>query len=125
MIKYCIFPLIVFFFASCSSKQVLESKSATIIFKTKQMQYYDKGFITKYSDRINLSIFSFGQVALQLDIYPNRICESSFKCLSSQYFNNKYLSSSYKENFLYTLFQNDNINFKDKKIGVKIKVINE
>lgn len=125
MIKYFIFSLIVCLFTSCSSKQVLESKSATIIFKTKQMQFYDKGFVTKYRDRINLSIFSFGQVALQLDIYPDRICKSSFKCLSAQDFNNKYLSSSYKENFLYTLFQKNNINFKDKTIGVKIKVINE
>jgi hypothetical protein len=123
MIKLFFSIFIVVLFSACSSKQVLESKSATVIFKTKQLQFYDKGFITKYRDRINLTIFSFGQVALKLDIFPDRVCQSTFECLSSKEFNTQYLSSKYNENFLYTLFQKDSINFKDKHEGIKIKVI--
>lgn len=125
MIKLIFSFFIVVFFVACSSKQVLESKSATIILKTPQLQFYDKGFITHYKDRTNLTIFSFGQIALNLDIYPDRVCKSTFECLSAKEFNKEYLSASYNDNFLYTLFLKESINFKDKKEGIKIKVIPE
>jgi hypothetical protein len=123
MIKLFFSIFIVVLFCACSSKQIIESKSATVVFKIKQLQFYDKGFITKYKDRINLTIFSFGQVAFKLDLYPDRVCESTFKCLPNKRFNAKYLSPQYNDNFLYTLFQKDSINFKDKQEGIKIKVI--
>lgn len=125
MVKILFSFFILLFLGGCSFKQPLSSTSATIIFQANGMKFYDKGFITKYEDKIHLTIFSFGQVALDIDIYQDRICQSTLACLTSREFNVKYLSSSYQDDFLYELFSASNINFKDKQNQIKIKVIDK
>ena len=118
--------LVLFFIAlllvGCSPKQ-LSSSSATVLFKANGLKFYDKGFITKYTDKVNLTIFSFGKIVLSLDVYEDRVCESTFKCLHAKEFNTKYLSSEYRDDFLYKLLLQDSINFKDKNNGIRIKLI--
>jgi len=106
----------------CSSKQPIKSMSSTIIIKTPTMKYYDKGFIFYYKDYIKLQLLNIGKVVLDLEIYPNKICKSTFECVSSQNFNKEYLHSTYDNDFLYKLFQRRKINYKDKKNNILIKV---
>ena len=87
------------------------------------MKFYDKGFITKYDDYVHLEIFNIGQLVLNLKIYQDTVCQSTFKCMSSKEFNKIYLNSSYPNNFLHKLFSKDKIYFKDRKNGILIKVI--
>lgn len=121
MMNKIFFIFFSFFLIGCTSKQ-LSSQTALIILKTKEFKFYDKGFITKYTNRINLTIFSFGQVALKLDVYPDKVCESTLRCLDTEEFNAKYLSKSYKKDFLYKLLQKNVINFQDKENNIRIKV---
>jgi hypothetical protein len=109
-------------FIGCSSKAPLESKSSVVIFKTPQMKFYDKGFINYFDDHIHLQIFAVGNVVLDLKIYKDEICQSTFECMQAKQFNKKYLHSSYKEDFLYNLFLQKNIYHKDRKNGILIKV---
>ncbi len=109
-------------FLGCSSKQVIESKSATVLFKTPSMKFYDKGFITKYGKYIHLQIFNVGQVVLDLEIYKDEVCQGTLQCVSSKEFNRKYLHSEYSENFLYNLFSKKKIYHKDRKNKILIKV---
>lgn len=124
MKKTFLIVFLFFVFLGCSSKQ-LSSQSATIIFKTKEFKFYDKGFISQYEDKVNLSIYSFGQIVLNLDVYEDRVCQkdSYLQCMSGADFNNKYLNTSYNDDFLYTLLQKDIINYKDKDNGIRIKII--
>ena len=123
--RFLFFPLILLFFGACSYKQPQISKSATVIFYVNGMKFYDSGFISQYNDKIHLTIYSFGKIALDVDIYEDRICKSTFECISSKEFNTKYLHSSYNDNFLYTLFKSKKINFIDKQNQIKIKVIDK
>jgi len=125
MYKYLFIFLFSFILLGCSLKQPKISNSATVIFKTPNMKFYDKGFITTYDDYIHLQVFSAGTIVLNLEIYENRICQSTLKCLSGEDFNKQYLSKDYEDNFLYNLFSRNNIKFKDKKNNILIKVIND
>ena len=98
------------------------SKSAIIIFKTPSLKFYDRGFITTYDDHIHLQVYNAGQVGLNLLIYKDRICQTTFKCQDSKEFNKQYLSGNYSSDFLYTLFLKQKIYFKDKKNKILIKV---
>lgn len=122
MKKILLLIFIVLFFNSCVNKKVQLASSATIIFKTPLMKFYDKGFINKYDSYINLQIYNSGTLALNLDIYKNSICKSTFECMSAKSFNSKYLSSNYKDDFLYNLFKGKKIYFKDKQNNILIKV---
>lgn len=123
--RFLLFSLILLFFGACSYKQPQTSKSATVIFYANGMKFYDSGFISQYNDKIHLTIYSFGKIAFDVDIYEDRICKSTFECISSKEFNTKYLHSSYDDKFLYTLFKSKKINFKDKQNNIKIKVIDK
>ena len=106
----------------CATKQAKDSQSATIIFKTPVMKFYDKGFVTRYDEYIHLQIFNIGMVVLDLKIYEDEVCKSSFECLNNKEFNLKYLAKDYDDKFLYNLFLKDNIRFKDKTNNIFIKV---
>ncbi len=106
----------------CATKQAKVSQSATIIFKTPVMKFYDKGFVTRYDEYIHLQIFNIGMVVLDLKIYEDEVCKSSFECLNNKEFNLKYLAKDYDDKFLYNLFLKDNIRFKDKTNNIFIKV---
>ena len=109
-------------FTGCATKKLHYSKSTTVLFKTPTMKFYDKGFISKYEDYIHLQIFEVGQIVLDLKIYKDEVCKSTLECLSSREFNEQYLDSSYKDEFLYNLFSKNEIYFKDKKKNILIKV---
>lgn len=110
------------FFIGCVSKQPLTSISSTIIIKTPNMKYYDKGFVLYYEDHTQLQLLNIGKVVLDLKIYKNKICKGTFECLSAQDFNKEYFNESYEDDFLYKLFKNQKINFRDKKNNILIKV---
>ncbi len=95
----------------CASKQPIKSMSSTIIIKTPTMKYYDKGFIFYYDNYVRLQLLNIGKVILDLEIYPNKICKSTFECVSAENFNKDYLHESYNNNFLYKLFNNKKINY--------------
>ena len=86
------------------------------------MKFYDKGFIFYYDDYVNLQLLNIGNVVLDMSIYPDKICKSSFECLDANSFNERFLHKSYKKSFLYDLFQQNTIYFKDKKNKILIKV---
>jgi len=113
---------IIFFYTSCSFHQPSKTKSVVVVFKTPNMKFYDNGFVTYYKNYTHLQVFNVGKIVLNLEIYKNKICQSTFRCLNSTNFNKKYLNSSYKDEFLFNLFRKRNINFKDKKNKILIKV---
>lgn len=121
MIKIILLAIFLFF-TGCSSKTPLDSKSSVVLFKTPQLKFYDKGFINYFDDHIHLQVFTVGSVVLDLKIYQQKICQSTFECISGSEFNKQYLHSSYTEDFLYNLFSQKNIEHKDRENGILIKV---
>jgi hypothetical protein len=113
---------VVLVFTSCSIKEPILTSSHTVIFKTPQLKFYDKGFITLYEDKIHLQIFQVGNIVLDLKVYKDKVCQSTLKCISAKEFNKKYLHNSYKDDFLYNLFLQKKIYFKDKINNILIKV---
>ena len=109
-------------FIGCASKVPIKIASATILFKTPTMKFYDKGFINRYDNYIELNILNLGKSVLYLKIYKDEICQSAFKCIPSKEFNLNYLNENYKDDFLYELFSKENIYFKDRENSVFIKV---
>jgi hypothetical protein len=122
IIKKLLFLSFIFIFTGCSIKQPIKSRSATIIFKTPNIKFYDKGFITKYEDKIHLQIFNVGRLVLDLKIYKDEVCQGTLQCINSKEFNSQYFHKSYKDDFLYNLFSQNKIYFKDRQNGILIKV---
>ena len=120
--KYLLIIVLSIFFIGCASKTPIKTSSATIIFKTPAMKFYDKGFINKYENFIEVNILNLGKSVLYLKIYKDEICQNSFRCISSKEFNANYLNVNYNNDFLYNLFSKKYIYFKDKQNGVFIKV---
>lgn len=114
--------LIALVFISCAIKQPIVTSSHTILIKTPQLKFYDKGFISKYDDYIHLQIFQVGNIVLDLKIYKDTVCQSTLECISSKEFNKKYLHNSYKDDFLYNIFSQKKIYFKDTINNILIKV---
>jgi len=113
------------FFSACASKQILQSSSVTILIKTPSLKFYDKGFIYKYRDYTQVQIFSAGSVVLDMKIYEDRVCKSTFECQDLKSFNKENLDSSYSEMFLKNLFDKNEKEVihrdKDNKILIKIR----
>ena len=86
------------------------------------MKYHDSGFITYYDNYIHLQLLNLGKTILDLEIYKNKICKGTLQCLDANEFNKKYINQSYKESFLYDLFTQKNIYFKDVQNKILIKV---
>lgn len=120
--KKGVFIISILFITACSTKQPLITESHTILIKTPQMKFYDKGFISQYEDYIHLQIFQVGNVVLDLKIYKDTICQSTLECISAREFNDKYLHNSYKDDFLYNLFSQKKIYYKDTINNILIKV---
>jgi len=109
-------------FSGCAIKKLQQSKSAVVIFQTPVFKFYDKGFVNIYEDHINLQVFEVGQLALNLYVYKDKVCQSTFKCLSGKEFNKQYLHPSYKKDFLYNLLSQNKIYHKDRTNNIFIKV---
>ena len=121
--KHTVVGLIaLFLFLGCVVKQPKVSQSATVIFKTPNMKFYDKGFIAFHEEYISLQVFNVGKVVLDLKIYQDKICKGTFECLSNKEFNSKYLSESYEDDFMVKLLNKKKIYFKDKKNNILIKI---
>ena len=88
------------------------------------MKFYDKGFIYKYQDYIDVQIFSAGTVILNMKIYEDRICKDAFRCQTLKAFNKEFLHESYNDLFLKELFEKNqqNITHKDKEHKILIKI---
>lgn len=111
-------------FISCSVKEPQKTLSATILMKTPQMKFYDKGFINIYPTFTQVQIFSAGSAVLDMKIYKDRICSSTFECMGLRAFNKKYLHFSYDDSFLKNLFDRKEkiIVHKDRKNQILIKI---
>lgn len=120
--------LSLFLFTACvETSQPQLTSSATILIKTPQMKFYDKGFIFKYKEYTQVQIFNAGTAILDMKIYDDRVCRSTFKCQDLKTFNKENLASSYPDNFLKELFERNQkeVSFKDKENGVFIKIIRD
>lgn len=100
------------------------SQSATILLKTPAMKFYDKGFITKYNNYTQLQIYAAGQKVLDLSLYEDQVCQSTFECMDNHTFNTTYLHPSYAPTFLKQLLEQnkDIIVHRDKTNGILIKI---
>lgn len=116
--------LLTFLFIGCGAKKPQLSQSATILIKTPAMKFYDKGFITTFNNYTQVQIYSAGQTVLDLQLYDDRICRTTFECQSASSFNKEYLHSSYEANFLKKLFEKEdkNIVHRDKANRILIKI---
>jgi len=88
------------------------------------MKFYDKGFINKYDKYTQVQIFSAGTIVLDMKIYENKICKSTFKCQDLKTFNKENLNESYDEAFLKNLFDKNQkeIIHKDRENNILIKI---
>ena len=93
--------------------------------KTPNLKFYDKGFISKYDNYTQVQIFSAGTAVLDIKIYKDRICKSTFECQDLKTFNKKNLDESYDEMFLKNLFDRNEKEIvhrdSEHKILIKIK----
>ncbi|MBS9782701.1 MAG: hypothetical protein KGV43_02730 [Arcobacter sp.] len=91
------------------------------------MKFYDKGFIFIYDTYTQVQIFSAGTSILDMKIYDDRICSSSFKCQSLENFNTQNLHKSYKKDFIKELFRKKDkkIIHRDKEHKILIKIIKD
>ena len=123
-IKVLRYSFLIFILSACSIKEPNISQSATILIKTPTMKFYDKGFISKFDNYTQVQIFSAGTSILNLKIYEDRVCQSSFECVTLEKFNRQNLNSSYPKNFIKELFDaNDKKTvYKDKKNSILIKI---
>lgn len=122
--KYLLPFFFLFFLSGCALKKPLSAQSATVLIKTPAMKFYDKGFITHFSDYTQVQIYSTGQKVLDLTLYDNQVCQSTFECMSAKDFNKAYFHKSYAGNFLKELLEKSEkeVVFRDKKNGILIKI---
>jgi len=122
-LQFFIVSFLLVVFTGCGHKQPISTKSATVVVKTPTLRFYDKGFIEKYEDKVRLIILDFGVVVNDMTIYRDRVCKNLILCLDTAEFNSRYLAKSYEKDFLYNLFNDEDINFKDKENGILIKIL--
>jgi hypothetical protein len=91
------------------------------------MKFYDKGFIYKYKDYTQVQIFSAGTAVLDMKIYEDKICRTTFKCQDLETFNKENLASTYPNNFLKELFERNQkeVIHRDKEHDILIKIIRD
>jgi len=88
------------------------------------MKFYDKGFIFKYASYTQVQIFSAGTAVLDMKIYEDRVCKSTFQCQDLETFNSKNLHKSYDKDFLRNLFNTNEkeVIHRDKENRILIKI---
>lgn len=91
------------------------------------MKFYDKGFIFKYNDYTQVQVFSAGTAILDMKIYDDKVCRSTFKCQDLKTFNKENLSATYSDNFLKELFERNEkeVVFRDKTNDILIKILRD
>jgi NADPH-dependent 7-cyano-7-deazaguanine reductase QueF-like protein len=88
-----VFSLFIFTGCFSTNEPQISSSSATILIKTLQMKFYDKGFVYKFKDYTQVQIFSAGTAILDMKIYDDKICRTTFKCQDLESFNKENLAS--------------------------------
>lgn len=88
------------------------------------MKFQDKGFIYKYKDFVKVQIFNAGLAVLDMKIYEDKICKSTFECQDLDSFNKENLGKNYKTSFLKDLFEENKKEslFEDKENKILIKI---
>lgn len=91
------------------------------------MKFYDKGFIYKYKYFTQVQIFNAGNIVLDLKIYDDKICSSTFKCQDLETFNKDNLSSSYEKDFIKKFFDSNEkeLIHKDNLNKILIKIVKD
>lgn len=91
------------------------------------MKFYDKGFIYQFKDYTQVQVFSAGVAILDMKIYDDIVCKSTFKCQDLKSFNKENFDENYELNFLKKLFDNNQkeVVHKDNKNGVLIKILRD
>lgn len=114
-------------FSACSFNQPKIVSSATILIKTPNLKYYDRGFISIYNNYTQVEILSAGTTILRLKMYKDRICRDTFECQTFSSFNKEFLSSEYKDTFIKELFEKREKKtlFRDEKNRILIKIIRD
>lgn len=88
----------------CVERTYTKQSSAVILFKTPTFKYADAGFIYETSDALKVEIYQSGQGLTSLLINQERICMSSFECMSAGEFNARILHTLYPGSFLKEVF---------------------
>lgn len=116
--------LSIFIFTGCFNTKPQLTSSATILIKTPSMKFYDKGFIFKYRDYTQVQIFSAGTAVLDMKIYEDRICKSTFECQDLKTFNSQNLHPSYEDTFIKELFDKNEkeVIHRDRKNRILIRI---
>ncbi|QOG12209.1 hypothetical protein [Arcobacter sp. FWKO B] len=101
--------IFIMFFSGCAIKQPTKTQSVMVSIITPNMKYSDLGFIKYYPNSTGLEIYSFGKALLDLRIYENRVCSSTFECISSDEFVRKYIHPSYPNTFFNNILHFDDL----------------
>lgn len=115
--------VVMIFFGGCSLKSPSKIENYDVAFKTKNLKFNDKGFVSKFDDYFQLQIYNAGFVAIELKIYKDKVCKGLFACQDSKQFNLEQFGSGYKDDFLFDLLSkmdDTGINFKDNGTIIKI-----
>jgi len=112
---------LVWFLAGCQSTPYMKEESLFIVMKTPTMRYADQGFIYTGKDRVKVEIYANAQPLLRLEILPQKICMSSWECVTKRRFNQEVLSGAYPEDILEKVFLSqpimDGANIQKKRNG--------
>ncbi len=105
MFRYSIGLLVVIIFISgCALKQPVEQNSKFIVIKTPEIKFADMGFVSTFDNKLNIQIYSSGEAVLSIDIYKDKICTSTFKCMDKKSFNKKIFHQNYPIDTLENIF---------------------
>ena len=105
MFRYGIGLLVaIIFISGCTLKQPVEQNSKFIVIKTPEIKFADMGFVSTFDDKLNIQIYSSGEAVLSIDIYKDKICTSTFKCMDKQSFNKKIFHQNYPADTLENIF---------------------
>jgi len=99
--------IIFLFFSACSTKQYEKSRSATIVFKTDSLRFYDVGFIKQTKNTTDVELFEVGQVVLKIEMKDD-ICINSL-CYNDDKFYKEYFKKNYPQSTLKNIFMGKDI----------------
>lgn len=116
-----------FLFTGCFQTKPQLASSATILIKTPTMKFYDRGFIYKYDTYTQIQVFSAGTAVLDMKIYEDRVCTSTFECQDLYTFNKQNLHESYDKNFLKDIFDKNqkDVVHRDRDNRILIKILKD
>jgi len=91
------------------------------------MRFHDRGFIYKYQNFTQVQVFNVGNIVLDMKIYKDKVCTSTFRCQDIEIFNKENLHQSYKKEFLKELFDADEKQtiFRDDENRILIKILRD